>query len=114
MPHFVRNIFTGELEERPAQPSGVIYRSRVSDAARDAAFADIPAVVGMKQQRSRSLGCLISEVDAGNKRLAKAGINARYEKGTGDLIINGNQARNQVMQLTRTYDRDACYGQHAG
>lgn len=113
MPHFVRNIFTGELEEREYEGSGVIFRGKVSNAARDAAFAEIPAVVGMKRTRSRALGCMPGEVEGANKRLAQLGIDARYEKGTGDLIINGNQARNQLFDATGTYDRDACYNQRA-
>lgn len=108
---FVRNIFTGELEEREHEGSGVIFRSSV--AARDAAFADIPAIVGNKRTRSRALGCMPDEVEAGNKRLAQLGIDAKYEKGTGDLMINNNQARNQLFDATGTFDRDACYGQRA-
>lgn len=108
---FVRNIFTGELEEREHQGSGVIFRSKVT--SRDAAFAEIPAIVGGKRQRSRALGCLPNEVEASNLRLAQLGIDARYEKGTGDLIINGNQARNAMLDATGTFDRDACYSQRA-
>lgn len=62
---------------------------------------------------SVGMGCLPHEIEAKSKMLAAAGEPTEFDK-SGDMILRDQGHANRVMQKTGVFDRDACYGQHAG
>jgi hypothetical protein len=60
--------------------------------------------------RSTALAVHPEQVDEANARNKQAGINVRYEPGTGVAIIPDRQERRKLLKEERVVDRDSYTG----
>jgi len=104
---FRKNIFTGEEEWVDFEP-GIerIHTGWTSEKEYSTAWTT--------PQTSIAAACHSEDVQAFNEDYRKHGITGAYHRPDGVLVMETNQARNQVLALRGLHDRDACYRQHAG
>ncbi len=119
MKKLVRHFITGEYVETDIVGPGQWVSQDgelIPLAARDEAFAqlaDAPKVIGLREYRSKAMGCPAREVAEKNRELAKFKVDAKYLPN-GDLVMGSRKARNQMLRLTGSFDRDASFGDYAG